>query len=94
MLEYVRRKWICCAPIVRIKLPPGVWRVQFWIWVARMAVARSTRAKYHIAAGNGAFVHFAQVNGAKMDLQGALITKCLEADVALDSFLASCGICC
>lgn len=58
-----------------------------------MAISRAPRAEHHVAAVNGALVHFAQVNSAEVDLEGAFITEGLEANVAFDSLLSGCWIC-
>lgn len=80
------------ASIVRGDLPPEVWRVEFWIGIGAVPVAGSTRAEHHAAAFDGALVHLAKVDGREVNFQGALITKRLEADIALNSFLAGCWI--
>lgn len=91
-IDQVRRKGVRCAAVVRIKLAPSIWCVQLGIRVRRVPISRAARRKNHRAAGNGALVHLAQVHGAEVDLQGALITEGLEADVAFDAPLARCWV--
>lgn len=58
-----------------------------------MAIARTTRTKNHITPIDGALVHLSQMDSAEVNLEGALITEGLEADIAFDSLLACCRIC-
>lgn len=82
------RMGLSTASIVWGDLPPEMWRVKFWVGIGAVTVAGSSGAEHHAAAFDGALVHLAKVDGREVDLQGTLITKGLEADIALDSFLA------
>ena len=76
------------ASIVRGDLSSQVRRVQLGIRVGRVSISASAGGEHHIAAVDAALVHLPQMHGRKVDLEGALITKSLETNVALNSFLA------
>ena len=65
--------------------------VQLGIGVGRVTVAGATAAKHHVAAGYRALVHFAQMNGRKVNFQRTLIAESFHTNVALDSLLAGGG---
>ena len=80
-----------CSAIV-LRYPSfDLWRVKFWVWIGRVPVPAPSAAEHHSATLHAALMHLTQVNGRKVDLEGALVTKCFHANIALDTFLACCG---
>lgn len=68
--------------------PFALKRMQLWVGIGTVSVARSPRTEHHIAAIHCALMHLAQVNSREMDLQGAFVAERLEANVALCPFFA------
>ena len=67
-------------------------RVQLWVWVGRVPVPAPPAAEHHVAAGHRALVHLAQVDSTEVDLQGALVTESLQADITLNPLLPCCRV--
>ena len=62
--------------------------MQLWVWIGAVTISATSRTKHHVASIDGAFVHLAKMDGAKMDLEGAFVAEGLQARRALDSFFA------
>ena len=77
-----------CSAIVRGNFSSQMRSVQLRIWIRGMTVSTATRGEEHVTAVHGALVHLAEVHGREVDLERALITERLQADVALHAFLA------
>lgn len=54
-----------------------------------MPISRSPGAEHHAATLDGALVHLSKVYRTEMDLEGTLVAKRLQANVALNSLLTS-----
>ncbi len=76
------------SAIVWRNLSSQMGSVQFRIRIGGVTVSTPTRGEEHVAAVHGALVHLAEVHGRKVNLERALITERLQADVALHAFLA------
>ena len=74
---------------MRRDLATQVRTVQFRVGIGAVPIAGSTRTEHHVTSIHRALVHFTQMNGREMDLQRSFVAECLEANVALDPFLAS-----
>lgn len=57
------------------QLSSQVWRVKLRIRVRAVSVATPARTEHHVAAIDGAFVHFSKMHGTEVDLEGSLITE-------------------
>ena len=66
-------------------------RVKFRVGVGRVSVPAPPAAEHHVTPGHRALVHLPQVDRAEVDLEGALVTERLHADLALNPFLAGGG---
>ena len=62
-------------------------RVKFRIWIGRVPVPAPPAAEHHVTPGHRALVHLPKVNRAEVDLESALVTEGLEADITLHSLL-------
>lgn len=69
-------------------LPLALKRVQLGVGIRTVSVTRAPGAEDHVASIDSALVHLSQVHGGEVDLEGTLVAECLEANVALCSFLA------
>ena len=67
-------------------------RVKFRVGVGRVSVPAPPAAEHHVTPGHRALVHLPQVDRAEVDLEGALVTERLQADVALHSLLPRGGV--
>ena len=65
--------------------------MKFRVGVGRVSVPAPPAAEHHGAALHGAPVHLPQVDRAEVDLEGALVTERLHADLALDPLLPGGG---
>lgn len=77
-----------CSAIVRRNFSSQMRSVQLRIWIRGMPISTATRREEHVAAVHSTLVHLAEVHGREVDLERALITERLQADVALHAFLA------
>lgn len=62
--------------------------MQFRIRIGTVPITGSTRAEHHDTTVNGAFVHFFQMNGGKMNFQCTFVAERFEANIALDTLLS------
>ncbi len=80
------------AAIMWRDLAPDVGSMQLGVGIGRVAVATAPAAEHHVAAMHCALVHLSQVHRAEVDLECALVTECLQTDIALDTLLSCCRI--
>ena len=62
--------------------------MKFRVGVGRVSVPAPPAAEHHITPGHRALVHLPQVDRAEVDLESALVTEGLHADLALHPLLA------
>ena len=77
---------------MRRYLASDVRSVKLGVGVGRVTIATPATAEHHVASWHRALVHLSQVNSGEVDLEGALVTECLETHITLDSLLASRGV--
>ena len=75
---------------MRRDLSSQVGCVQLRVGVGGVPVSGSPAREHHVAAIHGALVHLPQVHRREVNLEGSLITKGLETDIALDALLSGC----